>query len=47
MDKGEVVLDDEAEDFIWINPQKALEELDLDSYTAVSVRNYLSRVGTA
>lgn len=44
-DNVEVVLNDEGEDFIWIDPQKALEELDVDSYTAVSIRNYLSRVG--
>ena len=47
MDHGEVVLKDEAEEFIWIRPQKALEELDIDSYTAVSIRTYLSRIGTA
>jgi len=43
MDEGEVVLNDEAEDFIWMDPQKALGELDIDSYTAVSIRNYLSQ----
>jgi len=47
MDEGEVVLNDEAEDFIWIDPQKALDELDIDSFTAVSIRSYLSRVGRA
>jgi len=47
MDQGEVILNDEAEDFIWVDPQKALEELDVDSYTAVSIRTYLSRIGTA
>ncbi len=41
MDKGDVILNDEGEDFIWIDPQKALEELDVDSYTRVSIRNYL------
>ena len=45
MDEGEVVLNDEAEEFIWIDPQKALDELDIDSYTAVSIRTYLSRAG--
>ncbi len=45
MDEGEVVLNDEAEEFLWIAPQKALEELDVDSYTAVSIRTYLSRTG--
>ena len=43
MDQGEVVLNDEAEEFIWIDPKKALEELDIDSYTAFSIRQYLSR----
>ncbi len=47
MDQGEVVLNDEAEEFIWVDPQKALEELDVDSYTAVSIRNYLKRAGIA
>ena len=47
MDEDEVVLNDEAEEFIWIDPRKALEELDIDSYTAVSIRSYLNRVGTA
>ena len=43
VDNVEVILNDEGEDFIWIDPQKALEELDIDSYTAVSIRNYLSK----
>jgi nucleoside triphosphatase len=42
-DKGKVILNDEAEEFIWIAPHKALEELDTDSYTAFSIRQYLSR----
>jgi nucleoside triphosphatase len=45
MDEGEVVLNDEAEEFIWMTPQKALAELDLDSYTAVSIRACLDRAG--
>ncbi len=45
MDEGEVVLNDEAEEFIWIDPQKALGELDIDSYTAISICSYLSRAG--
>ena len=45
MDQGDVVLNDEAEEFIWIDPQKALEELDIDSYTAVSIRTYRRRTG--
>jgi nucleoside triphosphatase len=45
MDQGNVILNDEAEEFIWIDPQKTLKELDIDSYTAASIRNYLSRRG--
>ncbi len=36
-DQGNVVLNDEAEEFIWIDPQKALKELDIDSYTVFSI----------
>lgn len=42
-DHGEVVLNDEAEEFIWIDPQKALEDLNIDSYTAFSIRQFLRR----
>ncbi|MGA7193957.1 MAG: NUDIX domain-containing protein [Anaerolineales bacterium] len=45
MDYGEVVLNDEAEEFVWVDPQKALNELDIDSYTAFSIRQFLSRIG--
>ncbi len=38
-----VTLNDEAESYVWIDPEKALNELDLDSYTAVSIRTYLGR----
>ncbi len=44
MDQGEIILNDEAEEFIWMDPQKALKELDIDSYTTASVRNYLSQI---
>jgi hypothetical protein len=33
--------------FIWIDPQKALAELNIDPYAAVSIRTYLSRIGIA
>jgi nucleoside triphosphatase len=36
----EVRLNDEAEDHLWIEPEKALE-LPIDSYTRVSVLEYL------
>ncbi len=41
-DDAKVTLNDEAEDFVWIDPQRALGELDVDSYTAVSIRHYLA-----
>jgi nucleoside triphosphatase len=47
IDKGEVVLSDEAEEFIWVVPQKAVAELNIDPYTAVSFLTYLSRIGIA
>jgi nucleoside triphosphatase len=47
MDYGEIILNDEAEEFVWIDPQKALNELDIDSYTAFSIRQFLSRAGIA
>jgi len=47
MDEGEVVLNDEAEEFIWIAPRQALAELEVDSYTAFSIRTYLDRNGIA
>jgi nucleoside triphosphatase len=37
---GPVTLNDEAEDYLWIPPEKALE-LEIDRYTAVSIREYL------
>ena len=39
-DSTEVSLNDEAEGYLWIKPEKALE-LTLDSYTRVSVLAYL------
>jgi len=40
---GPVVLNDEAEAFVWIDPHRALAELDVDPYTAISIREYLKR----
>jgi nucleoside triphosphatase len=40
---GQVALNDEAEAFVWVAPPRALAELDLDPYTAVSIREYLKR----
>ena len=42
-DQGNVVLNDEAEEFIWVDPQKALNELDIDSYTEFSIQEFLDR----
>ncbi len=41
-DDAKVTLNDEAEDFVWIDPQRALGELDVDSYTAISIRHYMA-----
>jgi nucleoside triphosphatase len=38
-----VVLNDEAEAFIWIDPEKAVREVQVDSYTAFSIHEYLQR----
>ncbi len=43
VDRGDVTLNDEAEEFIWIDPHRALDELDVDSYTAASIRTYLGQ----
>ena len=40
-DSTNVVLNDEAQEYIWIDPQEALE-LPLDSYTRVSVEKYVA-----
>ena len=44
VDSSDVQLNDEAETFIWIEPEKALE-LTLDHYTRVSVLEYLKLIG--
>ncbi len=40
-DDAGVTLNDEAEAFVWINPEQALTTLDVDGYTAFSIRKYL------
>ncbi len=40
---GEVILNDEAQDFIWIDPEMAVKQHDIDSYTSASIREYLRR----
>jgi nucleoside triphosphatase len=37
-----VILNDEAEEFVWINPREALN-LYLDTYTRVSIEKYLEK----
>ena len=39
---GPVTLNDEAENYLWVRPEKALE-LEVDRYTAVTIRAYLKR----
>ena len=41
VDYTEVRLNDEAESYLWIEPEKALE-LSIDSYTRVSIIEYLN-----
>ncbi len=45
VDSTEVELNDEAEDFLWIKPEEALE-LPIDTYTRVSVLEYLKIKGS-
>jgi nucleoside triphosphatase len=40
-DSTKVVLNDEAQDYIWIDPQEALG-LSLDSYTRLSIEKYIA-----
>ena len=41
-DDSNVTLNDEAEEFVWINPRTALD-LPLDAYTRVSIEKYLEK----
>jgi nucleoside triphosphatase len=45
-DSTDVVLNDEAQAYIWIDPQTALE-LPLDGYTRVSVEKYVAAHGSS
>ena len=40
----DVVLNDEAQEYIWVEPEEALD-LKLDSYTRTSVEMYLKKTG--
>jgi nucleoside triphosphatase len=40
-ESSQVRLNDEAEDYLWIEPEKALN-LQVDSYTRVSILEYLN-----
>lgn len=44
VDLADVSLNDEAEDFLWIKPEEALE-LPIDTYTRVSLLEYLKIKG--
>jgi hypothetical protein len=37
-------LNDEAQEYIWVTPQEALE-LPIDYYTGVAIRKYLEGIG--
>ncbi len=41
-DSTEVVLNDEAESFVWVEPEKALE-LPIDDYSRRSIQKYLEQ----
>lgn len=41
-ESAEVVLNEEAQAYIWVNPREALE-LQLDSYTRTSIETWLER----
>ena len=43
-DSVDVVLNDEAQDYIWIEPREALD-LKLDSYTRKTIEAYLEKTG--
>jgi nucleoside triphosphatase len=43
-DSTDVVLNDEAQEYIWIKPDEALG-LELDTYTRVSIETYLKKTG--
>jgi hypothetical protein len=41
-DDSNVTLNDEAEEYVWIDPRAALD-LPLDAYTRVSIEKYLEK----
>ena len=43
-DSTEVTLNDEAEEYLWVEPEAALK-LEIDGYTGVAIRKYLERYG--
>ena len=43
-DSADVTLNDEAQEYIWVEPGEALK-LELDSYTRMSVEAYLKKTG--
>ena len=47
IEPGPVTLNEEAESYLWMEPRRALAELDLDPFTAASIHTYLGRTGSA
>jgi nucleoside triphosphatase len=43
-DSTEVTLNDEAEEYLWVEPEAALK-LEIDGYTGVAIRKYLEQYG--
>jgi len=41
-DNTDVLLNDEAQTYVWVVPEKALE-MDIDGYTETSIRAYLAK----
>ncbi len=41
-DRTDVTLNDEAQAYLWVRPEQALE-MDVDDYTATSIRIYLAK----
>jgi nucleoside triphosphatase len=40
---GEVYLNDEMEEYVWVEPQKGLETLDLNSSSRKFIEDYLGK----
>lgn len=40
---GDVKLNDEMEEYVWIDPQKALTELELNKSSTVFIQNFINK----